>query len=162
MKRFQHKRFPVNIVICLRTTIMKNICERLPLQLEENWTTIFFVYSPRALRFLLLIIFSAIIVRSCPEVFCKKGVLKSFAKFTRKHLCQGPFLIKYIFKVLLKKRLWHWCFPVSFGNFLRTPFFKNTTGGCFWIAAVAIAKAATTCSFLCISILKCYYRKEKS
>ena len=25
------------------------------------------------------------------EVFCKKGVLKNFAKFTRKHLCQSPF-----------------------------------------------------------------------
>ena len=26
---------------------------------------------------------------SCPEVFCKKGVLKTFAKFTGKHLCQS-------------------------------------------------------------------------
>ena len=25
---------------------------------------------------------------SCPEVFCKKGVLRNFAKFTGKHLCQ--------------------------------------------------------------------------
>ena len=24
---------------------------------------------------------------SCPEVFCKKGVLRNFAKFTGKHLC---------------------------------------------------------------------------
>ena len=23
---------------------------------------------------------------------------------------------------LLKKRLWHWCFPVNFAKFLRTPF----------------------------------------
>ena len=26
-----------------------------------------------------------------PEVFCKKGVLRSLPKFTRKHLCQGLF-----------------------------------------------------------------------
>ena len=26
---------------------------------------------------------------SCPEVLCKKGLLKHFAKFTGKHLCQG-------------------------------------------------------------------------
>ena len=29
-----------------------------------------------------------------PEVFCKKGVLRNFAKFTGKHLCQVSFLIK--------------------------------------------------------------------
>ena len=31
---------------------------------------------------------------SRPEVFCKKGVLRSFAKFTGKHLCQGLFFNK--------------------------------------------------------------------
>ena len=30
---------------------------------------------------------------SRPEVFCKKGVLRNFAKFTGKHLCQGLFFI---------------------------------------------------------------------
>ena len=29
---------------------------------------------------------------SLPEVFCKKGVLKDFAKFTGKHLCQSLFI----------------------------------------------------------------------
>ena len=28
------------------------------------------------------------------EVFCEKGVLKNFAKFTKKHLCQSLFWIK--------------------------------------------------------------------
>ena len=50
------------------------------------------------------------------EVFCKKGVLEDVTKFTRKHLCQRP-------GTLLKKRLWHRCFPVNFVTFLRTPFF---------------------------------------
>ena len=31
---------------------------------------------------------------SCPEVFCKKGVFKSFEKFTGKHLCQSLFFNK--------------------------------------------------------------------
>ena len=29
---------------------------------------------------------------------------------------------------LLKKRLWHSCFPVNFAKFLRTPFLQNTSG----------------------------------
>ena len=29
-----------------------------------------------------------------PEVFCKKGVLRSFVKFTGKHLCQSIFFNK--------------------------------------------------------------------
>ena len=31
---------------------------------------------------------------SRPEMFCQKGFLRNFAKFTRKHLCQGVFFIK--------------------------------------------------------------------
>ena len=29
---------------------------------------------------------------------------------------------------LLKKRLWHTCFPVNFAKFLRTPFLQNISG----------------------------------
>ena len=43
---------------------------------------------------------------SRPELFCKKGVLRNFAK----------------------KRLWHRCFPVNFTKFLKTPFAQNTSG----------------------------------
>ena len=58
----------------------------------------------------------------------KKGVRRNFAKFTGKHLCQGPFLMKLQYPVtLLKKRLQHRCFPVNFANFLRTPFSQNTS-----------------------------------
>ena len=31
----------------------------------------------------------------------------------------------------INKRLRHWCFPVNFVKFLRTPFYINTSGGCF-------------------------------
>ena len=63
---------------------------------------------------------------SRPEVFCKKGVLRNIAKFTGKHLCQSLFFNKVAGlrpATLLKKRLWHRCFPVNFAKFLRTPFF---------------------------------------
>ena len=33
-------------------------------------------------------------ISSRPEVFCKKGVLRNFAKFTGKHLCQSLFFQK--------------------------------------------------------------------
>ena len=63
---------------------------------------------------------------SCPEVFCKKGVLRNFVKFTGKHLCQNLFLNKVAGlspATLLKKKLWHSFFPIDFVKFLRTPFF---------------------------------------
>ena len=72
---------------------------------------------------------------SSPEVFCKKVILKIFAKFIEKHLCQS-FLFNTVVGLrpatLLKKRLWHRCFPVNFGKYLRTPLLYNTSGGCFY------------------------------
>ena len=61
-------------------------------------------------------------------VFCKKVVLKNFAKFRGKHLCQSLFFNKVAGlkpATLLKKRLWHRCFPVNFTKFLRTTFFTE-------------------------------------
>ena len=71
---------------------------------------------------------------SSPEVFCKKGILKIFAKFIEKHLCQSFLFNKVAFvrpATLLKKRLWHRCFPVNFRKYLRTLLLYNTSGGCF-------------------------------
>ena len=60
------------------------------------------------------------------EVFCKRGVLKSFAKFTGKHLCQSLLFLNKVAglrtAILLKERLWHRYFPVNFAKFLRTSF----------------------------------------
>ena len=56
----------------------------------------------------------------------KKGILRIFAKFTGKRLCQSLFFNKVgglRYATLLKKRLWHMCFPVNFTKFLGTPFF---------------------------------------
>ena len=58
----------------------------------------------------------------------EKGVLKNFAKFKGKHLCQSLFFSKVVDlkpAILLKKRLWHRCFPLNFAKFLRTPTLKN-------------------------------------
>ena len=53
-------------------------------------------------------------------MFCEKGVLRNFAKFTGKHLCQSLRSA-----TLLKKRLWHRCFPVNFVKFIRASFFTE-------------------------------------
>ena len=57
---------------------------------------------------------------SRPDVFCRKGVLRNFGKFTGKHLCQSLFI-----ESLLKNRLWHWCFPLNFAKFLKTLFAED-------------------------------------
>ena len=71
--------------------------------------------------------------RSCLQrCSVRGGILRNFAKFTRKHLCQGLFFNKVAGlrpATLLKKRLWHRCFPVNFVNLLRTTFLQNTSGG---------------------------------
>ena len=66
------------------------------------------------------------------EVFCKKDILKKFGKFTGTHLSESLFLNTVERPAtLLKKRRWHRCFPVNLVNFLRTPFLRNTSSGCF-------------------------------
>ena len=43
---------------------------------------------------LVFILKKALYGSSCPEVFCGKGVLRNFTKFTRKHICQSIFFNK--------------------------------------------------------------------
>ena len=40
---------------------------------------------------------------SHPEVFCKKGVLRNFVKFTGKHLCQSLFFNKVAYHFIKKR-----------------------------------------------------------
>ena len=68
----------------------------------------------------------------------KKSVLRNFAKFTTKHLCQSLYFNKVAplrSATLLKKRLWHSCFPVNFTKFLRTTSLRNIffLDNCSWI-----------------------------
>ena len=53
---------------------------------------------------------------SPPEVFCKKGFLKKISQNSQENTCVRP-------ATLLKKTLWHRCFPVNFVKILRTLFF---------------------------------------
>ena len=65
---------------------------------------------------------------SRPEAFCKKCVLRDFAKFKGKRLCQILLFNKVVglrSANLLKKSLWHRCFPVNSAKFLRTTFFTE-------------------------------------
>ena len=71
---------------------------------------------------------------SRPEVFCEKGALRNFTKFTGKHLCQSLFFNKaaggacnFIKEETLAQVLF-----CEFAKFLRTPFLQSTSGGCFW------------------------------
>ena len=66
-----------------------------------------------------------------PEVFCKKGVLKIFAKFTGKHLCKSLFFNKVA-------GLW----PVNFVKFPRTPFLHNTSGRLLLIVRWSVKASA--------------------
>ena len=66
--------------------------------------------------------------RSRPKVFCKKDVLRNFIKFTGKHLCQSLLFNKDAGlkpATLLKRKLWHRCFPVNFMRLLRKLFFRT-------------------------------------
>ena len=60
-------------------------------------------------------------ISSPSEVFCKKGVLKNFAKSTGKQLYRQSCRLRPETS-LNNKRPWHRCFPVDFAIFLRNPF----------------------------------------
>ena len=83
--------------------------------------------SYRQLYVVLALLLISCFKSSRPDVFCEKGVLGNFAKFTGKHLCQSLFLMKLQAApaTLLKKRPCYRCFPVSFAKFLRTAFFTK-------------------------------------
>ena len=73
----------------------------------------------------------------------KKGVLRNSTKFTGKQLCHSLFFNKVAAlrpATLLKKILWHRCFPVNFAKFPRTTFLKNTSG---WLLCFNTLKYST-------------------
>ena len=57
----------------------------------------------------------------------KKGVLRNFLENSQESTCaRASFLIKLQAPAtLLKKKLWHRCFPVNFAKFQRTSFFTE-------------------------------------
>ena len=82
---------------------------------------------------------------SRPDVFCKRGVLRNFAKLTRKHLRQILFFNKVAGlrpATLLQKSLWHRYFPVNFMKFLRTAIFVEHL---WWLLLNSTEMAKYTC-----------------
>ena len=63
-------------------------------------------------------------------VLNKMVLKKDVTKLTEKHLCQRVIFNKVagLRPTLLKKRLWHSCFPVNFVKYLRTPIVQKTAG----------------------------------
>ena len=57
--------------------------------------------------------------KQSPKVFYEEDVLKTFTKFTGKHL-ENTQVWNFI-----KKRLQHKCFPINIAEFLRAPILKN-------------------------------------
>ena len=72
----------------------------------------------------------AVVQRSSrSEVFCTKGALKILQNSQENHCARVSFFNKVAdltAATLLKKRLWHSCFPTDFAKFLRSPFFYRT------------------------------------
>ena len=96
------------LVVCLIST------------LYNTWFV--FIKLNNLLRFTLTHLFRS----SHRRCSVRKDDRKSFAKLTGKHLCQSLFLSLRP-ATLLKKRLWHRCFPGNFAKFLRIPFLQNTS-----------------------------------
>ena len=71
---------------------------------------------------------------SCPEVSCKKAVLRDFTKFTGKYLHQNLFVNNVAGQGqqhCFKKRPWHKCFLWILWNLGEQLFLQNTSGGYF-------------------------------
>ena len=65
------------------------------------------------------------------EVFCKKKVSLETSQNSQENTCARVSLLIKLQAApatLLKKRLWHRCFPVNFAKFLRTTFSQDTSG----------------------------------
>ena len=87
-------------------------------------------FSTTANAMLCFFSLGSVIRSSRPDVFCENGVLRNFAKFTGKHLCQSLFFNKVAGAPTLRssppevfyKRGVLKMFVLNFAKFLRTPF----------------------------------------
>ena len=90
---------------------------------------------------------------SRPEVFCRKGVLRNFAKFTGKHLCQSLFFNKV--EGLRPLRFWHRYFPMNFSKFLRAPIFAEYLR---WVLLIVLARKWTNSANFFLLYLVFFYK----
>ena len=66
--------------------------------------------------------FKDFIQKQRPEVFCKKDVLRNFAKFTGKHLCQSLFFNKVAGRNFMEKETLAQVFSCEFGEISMNTF----------------------------------------
>ena len=77
---------------------------------------------------------------SWPEMFCKKGVLRNFTKFTGKHLCQSSFLNK-VADLKVAGTLAQ-VFSCEFCEISKTPFFTEQL---WWLLLTSYLLLASCC-----------------
>ena len=87
------------------------------------------LFCPKEIFLTSVIYLSVYIVYRSRHQRCsaRESVLRNFAKFKGKHLCQSLFLVKLPATFLDKETLAQ-VFPVNFAKFLRTCFLQNTSG----------------------------------
>ena len=118
------------LVLTQRATVMSTMITYIPLYLGLTFSILNLRYCCSILR---RVKSHISVTQNCqnhisirPEDFCKIYVLENFTKFTENSCVIVSFSIKLPvlgLQPLLKKRLWHRCFPVNFAKFLRAPFF---------------------------------------
>ena len=87
-----------------------------------------FIESKTSLKFYAYYFFqtSKVVAQRCSV----KKVSLEISQNSLEYICARAFFYKVAGlrpATLLKKRLWHWCFPVNFTKFLRRPFSQNTS-----------------------------------
>ena len=93
------------------------------------------------------------VVRRCSV---KKNVLRNFAKFTGKHLCQRLFFNKVAglaWNFIKKDNLAQVLSCEFWETFKNSFFLYDTSGGCFWIISNQVFKVALTAIVLSILLI---------
>ena len=85
---------------------------------------------------------------SRPEMFCKKRVLRNFAKFTGKHFLGESLFYSLRPENLLRWSLWHRWFPVNFVNSFKNTLFYRTS---------SLVTSVKACNFTKIRLRQGYF-----
>ena len=98
-----------------------------------------FCFSGPAQSCLISLLCSKYFVKDCkqkqPRGALSEKVFSAISQNSQENTCARSLFFSKVAGLraatLLRKRLWHRCFPVNFVKFLRTPFLQNTSGGQF-------------------------------
>ena len=130
-KRLWQRRFPVYFAKFLRTPFLQNISGGF---------------------FWKLHIYSYLLILAQPAFICSNSTMKTAENLVRSSNRRSSLRAA----TLLKKRLWHRCFPVNFAKFLRTPFLQNTSERLLlsskicWTVTIKMIKTMSMTSFGCL------------